>query len=241
MRKDQARQMIWDQLTRARQAAFPMPVHGRIPNFVGARQAAARLRSLPEWQQARVVKVNPDAPQHPVRLSAILDGKVLYMPTPRLRAGFICLRPEWIPPGRERYATSIKGMAEHGREIPLDQIETVDLIVAGSVAVTPDGARAGKGEGYSDREYAILRELGHPPMPVVTTVHELQVVDQLARDPFDIGLDIICTPERTIRTGRPWPQPAGIDWSRVTAAELEAMPVLRQLKERREPTRRTSE
>lgn len=232
MDKQTLRQAVWDELTRTRQAAFPLPVHGRIPNFAGAPAAAARLRALPEWQGARAVKVNPDAPQHPVRLQAILDGKVLYMPTPRLRAGFLCLRPEWVPPGRERYATSIKGLAEYGREVALDQVEPVGLVVAGSVAVDARGGRAGKGEGYSDREYAILRELGHPEMPIATTVHDLQVVERVPRDPFDIPLDIICTPTRVIRTQTPYPRPQGIDWSRVTAAELAAMPPLRELKER---------
>ncbi|MFO7171899.1 MAG: 5-formyltetrahydrofolate cyclo-ligase [Bacillota bacterium] len=233
MDKQAIRQMVWDRLTEARQAAFPLPVHGRIPNFVGAAAAAARLRELPEWRRARAVKVNPDAPQHPVRLAAILDGKVLYMPTPRLRAGFLCLRPEWVPPGKERYATSIKGMAAFGREVVLEEVEPIDLVVAGSVAVDPLGGRIGKGEGYSDREYAILRELGHPEMPIVTTVHELQVLDRVPVDPHDIPVDIICTPERVIRTHTRYPRPQGIDWSRVTDGELQAMPPLRQLLERR--------
>lgn len=233
MEKDRLRQQVWQALTESRQAAFPLPVFGRIPNFKGAAAAAARLRATPEWQRARAVKVNPDAPQHPVRLQAILDGKVLYMPTPRLRAGFLCLRPEWVPPGQERYATSIRGLARYGREVPLDQVEPIDLIVAGSVAVSPQGARVGKGEGYSDREYAILRELGHPDMPIATTVHDLQVVADVPRDPHDIPVDLICTPTRTLYTRTPYPKPAGIDWARVTREELEAMPPLRELWARR--------
>jgi hypothetical protein len=42
---------------------FPRPVHHRIPNFVDAEKAAARLAQLPEFQAAAVVKVNPDTPQ----------------------------------------------------------------------------------------------------------------------------------------------------------------------------------
>ena len=40
-------------------------------------------------------------------------------------------------------------------------------------------------EGYSDLEFAILRELGHPLVPVATTVHDLQVVHSAPRDPTD--------------------------------------------------------
>jgi hypothetical protein len=42
---------------------FPRPVHHRIPNFVDAEKAAARLAGLPEFKAAAVVKVNPDTPQ----------------------------------------------------------------------------------------------------------------------------------------------------------------------------------
>lgn len=233
MEKQMLRQIVWDELTRRRQAAFPVPVHGRIPNFVGAPKAAARLRETPEWQQARAIKVNPDTPQHPVRLNAILDGKVLYMPTPRLTAGFLCLRPEWVPPGKERFATSIKGLAQYGREVELDQVEPLGLIVAGSVAVDPKGSRIGKGEGYADREYAILREMGHPEMVIATTVHEIQVVAEVPREEFDIPVDLFCTPERTVRPQLTFAKPAGIDWGRVTAEELERMVPLRDLQRRR--------
>lgn len=233
LEKEALRQRVWDELTQQRQAAFPMPIYGRIPNFVGAAQAAERLRQLPEWQAATAIKVNPDAPQHPVRWRAIRDGKTLYMPTPRLRAGFLCLRPEWVPPGKERFATSIKGLAVHGQEVALDQVEPLGLVVAGSVAVDPHGGRAGKGEGYSDREYAILREMGHPDMVIVSTVHELQVVAHVDVDPYDIPLDIICTPTRTIRTETRYPKPSGIDWSRVQEEELRAMKVLRDLHDRK--------
>ena len=42
------------------------PAFDRIPNFVGADQAAKRLSDLDEWRRARVVKCNPDPPQIPV-------------------------------------------------------------------------------------------------------------------------------------------------------------------------------
>lgn len=73
------------------------------------------------------------------------------------------------------------------------------MVVAGSVAVSRQGHRCGKGEGYSDLEYALLRELGHPPVPVVTTVHPLQIVESLPEDPHDLPLHFIVTPEEVIR------------------------------------------
>ncbi|BDG59713.1 hypothetical protein caldi_08030 [Caldinitratiruptor microaerophilus] len=53
------------------------------------------------------------------------------MPTPRLRAGFVRLSPDRIPPSRYREATSLSHYRDLGEEVPLKAVEPVDLIVAG--------------------------------------------------------------------------------------------------------------
>jgi 5-formyltetrahydrofolate cyclo-ligase len=115
-------------------------------------------------------------------------------------------------------------------EVALTDMPRPDAIVCGSVAVTRDGRRCGKGEGYSDLEFAILRELGHPPVPVATTVHDLQVVDAVPPDPTDQPLSVIATPTHTIRIKHPGAAPMGIDWTRLSAEDLHEMPVLAELK-----------
>jgi 5-formyltetrahydrofolate cyclo-ligase len=65
--KDAARKAVWDHLQAERVARFPFPPHGRIPNFAGAEQAAKRLFELSSWKNAKRLKINPDAPQRPVR------------------------------------------------------------------------------------------------------------------------------------------------------------------------------
>src|SRR5690606_17645201 len=114
-------------------------------------------------------------------------------------------------------------------DVPLDELPQMDAIVAGSVAVTRDGRRAGKGAGYSDLEFAMLMELGHEPVPVATTVHEVQIVDSFPVEPIDQPLAAIATPERAFETSSTLPPPRGIDWERLTEADLEAMPVVREL------------
>src|SRR5215467_4592818 len=57
-------------------AAAPPSVHGRIPGFFGAEEAAERLAILPIWQAARTIKANPDKAQLPVRARAFTEGKV---------------------------------------------------------------------------------------------------------------------------------------------------------------------
>ncbi len=96
----------------------------------------------------------------------------------------------------------------------------IGLIVAGSVAVSRRGARAGKGEGYADMEYALLRELGLNETPVVTTVHPAQIVHDFAVDSHDLSVDIIVTPHEAIETHTPYPKPSGIDWNLLTSEDL---------------------
>lgn len=231
--KGAARQAAWDALEAAGAARFPYPPHGRIPNFDGAAEAAARLLDRPPLSTARRVKVNPDAPQRPLRRALLERGVVLYMPTPRLRGGFMRLDPARIPRARLAQAASLYRAKVFAETVAVADLPPMDAIVCGSVAVTRGGRRAGKGEGYGDIEYALLRELGHPPPPVVTTVHDLQVVDALPRDPNDLPLHLIATPSRLIEVKDPPPPPPGIDWSRLDEEDLAAMPVLAELRDRR--------
>jgi 5-formyltetrahydrofolate cyclo-ligase len=229
--KDEVRQAVWDRLQTERLARFPFPPHGRIPNFQGARAAAERLFEIEPWRSARRIKVNPDAPQLPVRAAALRRGITVFVPTPRLRGGFKRLDPAGIAEDQIRAAASLSKGDRFAKAVALADLPPLDAIVCGSVAVTRDGRRCGKGEGYSDLEYAILRELGHAPVPVATTVHPVQVVAGLPRDPTDLPLAAIVTPDEAIRVAAPPRAPAGIAWERLTEADLDAMPVLRQLAE----------
>lgn len=77
------------------------------------------------------------------------------------------------------HAATVGGSAEVGVPVHPTDVDPIDLIVSGSVAVTPAGTRVGKGEGYSDLEFAILGafDLVDDGTVTATTVHELQVVD----------------------------------------------------------------
>jgi len=181
-------------------ATFPKPIHHRIPNFVGAEKAAQNLRSLPEYQGAKVIFCNPDSPQRPVREMALRDGKTVVMATPKLRQGFLLLESKSIPSDRVSEASTIRGAFEHGRFIEPNKVK-VDLFVAGSVAVSSDGGRLGKGTGYSDQEYSILKNAGSltAQTPIVTTVHDTQIVEKIPREEWDVPVDIIVTPTQITR------------------------------------------
>jgi 5-formyltetrahydrofolate cyclo-ligase len=231
--KSAARQWVWDRLGAEGVARFPFPPHGRIPNFAGAEVAAARLLDIEPWKSATAIKVNPDSPQRPLRAEALRRGITVFVPTPRLRGGFKQLDPRRVPPDKIEEAASLSRGDRWSEEVALADMPELDAVVCGSVAVTRDGRRCGKGEGYSDLEFAILRELGHPPVPVATTVHDLQVVDSVPCDPTDQPLSVIATPTQTIRIKRPGAAPMGIDWTRLSAEDLQEMPVLAELKRMR--------
>jgi 5-formyltetrahydrofolate cyclo-ligase len=194
---------VWRLMEEGGIATFPKPVFHRIPNFVGAEKAAQNLRKLSEYKAAKAIFCNPDSPQRPVRGAALRDGKIVVMATPRLRKGFLLLNPNTIPQDSISRASTIRGAFKHGRFIAPSEVK-VELFVAGSVAVSPEGGRLGKGTGYSDQEYAILKNSGGltPKTPVVTTVHGVQIVEKIPREEWDVSLDVIVTPTRVIRVTR---------------------------------------
>jgi hypothetical protein len=72
--KQQVRNRIWALLEREGAAKPPGRVVGKIPNFLGAEAAAGQLAALPAWEQAHVLKANPDKAQRAVRARALTEG-----------------------------------------------------------------------------------------------------------------------------------------------------------------------
>nr|XP_020747691.1 methenyltetrahydrofolate synthase domain-containing protein isoform X2 [Odocoileus virginianus texanus] len=221
-------------------ADFPRPVHHRIPNFKGASRAAEHFPGLQAFKMARTIKVNPDAPQKNARFFVLESKKILLVPTPRLRTGlFNKITP---PPGATkdilRKCATSQGVRNYSTPVGLDSKVLVDLVVVGSVAVSEKGWRIGKGEGYADLEYAMMVSMGavNQGTPVVTIVHDCQVVDipEALLEDHDLTVDYILTPTRVITTGCERPKPAGIAWSKISCEMMEKIPILRSLRHREE-------
>lgn len=225
----------WQALVDAGAARFPGAFH-RIPNFVGAEAAAEALRATPGWQAAGAVKANPDSPQWPVRQRALEDGKVVYMAVPRLAGEdpFTALRPEVLSVS-PRAAASIKGAGRHGVPVAVADLEPIDLVITGCVAVDAAGARLGKGGGFADLEFALAQAAGMitDRTVIATTVHDSQVLatGRIPMTAHDAPLDLIATPTRVIRVARTHPRPAGIRWEVLTDDKLRAIPLLRRMAE----------
>ena len=193
--KEQLRNEIWTLLEQKKVAIFPLPVKGRIPNFIGSDKAAGLVRTLPEWRKARIVFSCPDSPQKKIREFALKDGRILIMASPRLKHGFLQINPQHVK-GKEEAASSIKGAFKYGKTV--EDMPRPDLIITSCVAVDRSGWRLGRGGGYGDIEVKKMRdEFGE--IPVLTTIHPLQMVGFVPHLNHDAKVDIIVTPGKIYR------------------------------------------
>jgi len=232
-RKEEIRIKIWNLMEENKIARFP-GAHGRIPNFIGADRAAGKVGWLDLWRKSNVVLCNPDSPQQPLRKLVLEKGKILYVAAPKLSKMkcFLELNPSKMS-GKYDFASSIKGAFNFGKPVNPEDMRKPDFVVAGSVAVNKDGARVGKGGGFSDLEYAIAVQTGlvDKDTPIIATVHKLQVIDEeIPMEEHDIPIDIIITPDKTIETNRKFPKPKGIIWNLLNKEKIESIPILKEMK-----------
>ena len=236
--KSEIRTKVWDYLSDHKLTSFPWPPHKRIPNFKGAEEAGDRAITLEIFGKAQAIKVDPDKPLQEIRVKALEEKKTVLVPTPRLRYGFL---NKIVPPADAdkrmlKICASRQGFSEYSSPVGLDDNVKVDLLLVGAVAVSPKGWRIGKGEGYSDLEYAVMAALGSVDSntPIVALVHDCQVLDLPDKvfGQHDCPVDYIVTPTRVIKCENRPVKPAGLIWSLLDADKINAMPILRKLRYR---------
>jgi 5-formyltetrahydrofolate cyclo-ligase len=128
-------------------------------------------------------------------------------------------------------AAAKEGAAKAGRKVAATELPPVDLVICGSVAVNREGARIGKGGGFSDLEVAFLVEAGvlRPDTILATTVHPLQVVDEpLPETIHDFRVDGIVTPDEALWCTEPH-RPPGILWDHLDRDKIAEVPALAAL------------
>ncbi len=231
--KDKVREEVWKAMDREGVSRFP-GAEGRIPNFAGAKLAAAKLASHRVWKRSRVIKANPDSPQTHVRRAALEDGKTVIMAVPRLRDihPFRVLDPKQLSKAAMKEAATIKGALRHGRVAALDELPEIDLVLCGAVAVNLSGARVGKGGGFSDLEFGILIDSGKidDHTTVATTVHPIQILRRhLQTTSHDLPIDIIATPRAVIEVERSYDRPRGILWDHLQPPQIREIPILERM------------
>ena len=194
--KESVRKMIWNEMIT--RGISRSDFYGRIPDFKGSKSAAELLRNTCEWKNSAIIFVSPDTAQIKVRENCLIDGKTLIMATPKLLNGYIIINPKHVE-GSEKEAASIKGAFNFGAEI--ESFPLVDMVVEGSVAVDMSGGRLGKGGGYGDMEISHLVEVDSINIntPVVSTVHDIQIIDDVPNESHDQKINMIVTPQNVFR------------------------------------------
>lgn len=233
--KDILRKQVWTSLME--QGISNPDSFGHIPAFEGSDRAADRLSKHPIWMKARVIKCNPDTAQLPVRINAIADNKILYMAVPRLELEkcFIELTNQSFTDIQAPLyeCLNARNALNYGKLVGFEEMQPIDLVITGCVAVSLNGGRIGKGAGFADLELGMLREFGliTGDTPIISTVHQVQIVDSflLPMQKHDSPLDWIFTPDREIQTNTSYPQPTGLDWSIIRNDQFDSIPMLRIL------------
>ena len=166
--------------------------------LIGSKRAAEMLRNTSEWKKSDIIFVSPDTAQIKVRENCLIDGKTLIMASPKLLNGYIIINPKYVEE-YEKEAATIKGALKYGTEVK--SFPVVDMVVEGSVAVDISGGRLGKGGGYGDMEISHLLEIGSIKFntPVVSTVHDIQIIEDVPSESHDQKINMIVTPQNVIR------------------------------------------
>ncbi|XP_066906617.1 methenyltetrahydrofolate synthase domain-containing protein [Halyomorpha halys] len=232
------RLQTWEKLESMDQVVFPRPCKFRIPRFKGENEAVEKLAQLEAFRAAKVVKVNLDKAHERVRLEVIQKGKSLIAGTPGLKeAVFLLMRPPMEANKlANRMAASRIGIRHLGTALDFSSGIKADLVVLGSVAVDKKGHRIGKGEGFTDLEYALLSKLGIiiQDAVIATVVHDLQVYEEFPDalfKPWDVPVDIIITPTQVIHVEKKLPRPE-LTWNLLSSRRVNDIPIIKQLLEK---------
>jgi 5-formyltetrahydrofolate cyclo-ligase len=160
---------------------------------------AERILSLGEYQQAQRVAtyfaVNGEIGLQPVIDHALGQGKQVYLPNLDQQA--LRFSPYF-------HAQKMRINKFHLPEPDVDESEMLspdelDLVLAPLVVFDANRNRIGMGGGFYDRSFA-FRKPPEPTRPLLIGVaHELQKVDQIVPQEWDVQLDMIVTDQAVYR------------------------------------------
>lgn len=237
-RNNTVRSDVWQNLREVARpdSRFHFDFNEFIPDYQGSDRNTDRLLQLSKYQSARTVFITPDNNLVELRARAIDDNKTLIMPTYGIRRGFLQATRDVIPHNVEVLATTLDGMERIATPISLDEIKLlgkIDILFTGASVISLDGVRFGKGHGFFDLEWAMMREIGvvTEDTPVVAVAHDCQVLDvDLDPQPHDTVVDYIVTPTQTITIPRTYQKPVGINWDILSKEMVDTIPPLQELR-----------
>lgn len=242
--REETRERVWSELREVARpdSRFAWDFSSFIADYEGSEDGANRLLQRAEDRGDASWFITPDNNLDPLRERLIERGESFVMPTYGIRRGFLRLDPTDVPTQQAAFAATLDGMNRFADRIELSEMEShldpLDAMVTGASFVTGDGLRMGKGHGYFDLEWAMMREIGlaDEDTDVVAMVHDVQVLEDVeGRDlaaAHDTIVDDIITPTRRIVIEDPPAKPEGLRWELLDRDEVAEMPPLETLWER---------
>jgi 5-formyltetrahydrofolate cyclo-ligase len=160
---------------------------------VAAISLAERILALDEYQQAQRVAtyfaVNGEIGLKPVIDDALAEGKQVYLPN--LDQQSLRFSPYF-------HAQKMRINKFRLPEPDVDECEMLspdelDLVLAPLVVFDANRNRIGMGGGFYDRSFAFRKNPEHKLPVLIGVAHELQKVDQIVPQEWDVQLDMIIT------------------------------------------------
>ncbi len=160
---------------------------------VAADALTGRILALEEyWQAQRVATyfaVNGEMGLNPVIDHALAQGKKVYLPNLDQRA----LRFSPYFHGQKMRINSFKLPEPDVDEAEMLEPEELDLVLAPLVVFDSECNRIGMGGGFYDRSFSFRKNPESRSPILIGIAHELQRVDQIAPQEWDVRLDKVVT------------------------------------------------
>jgi 5-formyltetrahydrofolate cyclo-ligase len=154
---------------------------------LAASQLFDRISVLPEFINAN--KIATYSAVNPIIDLALEMGKQIYLPNLDLKS----LR---FSPYFHDQKMRINRFKLPEPDVTDDEMlapEAMDLVLAPLVVFDPQRNRIGMGGGYYDRSFEFRKQAGRDVPSLIGVAHELQKVDQLVPEDWDVRLDMVVT------------------------------------------------
>ena len=157
------------------------------------------IRVLPEYQQAKRIAtyfaVNGEISLKPLIDYALKQGKLVYLPN--LDQNSLRFSPYYH---QQKMRTNRYKLPEP--DVPDEEMitpESLDLVLAPLVVFDAQGNRIGMGGGFYDRSFAFRKHADQLRPVLIGVAHEIQRIDRLEPQPWDIQLDMVVTDQAIYR------------------------------------------
>lgn len=164
-----------------------------------ASELAQRLIALPEYQQARRVAayfaVNGEIGLEPLIENALAAGKQVYLPNLEQQA--LRFSPYFL-----QQKMRINRFRLPEPDVDDDEMlrpDELDLVLAPLVVFDPAGNRIGMGGGFYDRSFSFRNQPGMEKPLLIGVAHELQRVERIIPQEWDVRLDMVVTDRAVYR------------------------------------------